>query len=245
MQGLLYKEFIQNKQNLFYLFFSILALSSIVFTPDIFPSEENAEVSKEFHALLGAFVYVLDFFLLNSFQPNFFQCDENKKWSYFAVSSPKCVTGVVWTNYVFVFMITVINFILCYVIDIFSMSLTGDKTSMLLLYAICFFVHIFFSAIDIPFMLRFGTKAGILYRGILFLFVLLFIIIYALFGDLSIFGSVDNFYEKIINFTGGDTIPEILWLIIGIFMHGAVLLYYFSYKISCKCYLKGVECYDK
>ncbi|MDE7093708.1 MAG: hypothetical protein K2O52_02230, partial [Oscillospiraceae bacterium] len=70
-------------------------------------------------------------------------------------------------------------------------------------------------------------------------------IIYALFGDLSIFGSVDNFYEKIINFIDGKNTPEILLLVIGIFMHVAVLFYYLSYKISCKYYLKGVECYDK
>lgn len=241
MQGLLYKEFVQNKQNLCYLFISILGISALSFMP----SGEDAEIPKEAYALIGMFAYVIDFLLLNAFQPNFFQIDETKKWSYFSVSTPKGVKGVVWAKYVFVFMITGIVLIICYVADNLFTMVTGTETSVMLLYMICFFVHIFLSAIDIPFMLRFGTKAGILYRGILFLLVLFALITYALFGDLSIFGSIDNFYDKIINLMDGSEIPEGVWLGLAIFMHGSVLLYYFSYQISCKYYLKGVECYEK
>ena len=100
--------------------------------------------------------------------------------------------------------------------------------------------------IDIPFIIRFGKKRGesvkIMVIGGLFIGA----IVYALFGPLP--GEDGEFFIRVYDwwetFKAGAAQDWIYWLLAG-FLWLTIFGYYFSYKLSCKLYMKGVEQYDK
>ena len=74
-------------------------------------------------------------------------------------------------------------------------------------------------------------------------------IIYALFGPLpeSVGDAMDSVLMFFDQFMHGELTDEAyanLFLILGVFNAAALIIYWASYRISCKLYLKGVEQYD-
>ena len=187
------------------------------------------------------------FFLTGSIQTVLFESDERKKWAYFVASTPECVEGVLWRKYTAVFMLTGICFIYCFVVDGVFCFFAPDSSITVIAIMMIYF-QIFLRAIEIPFWVRFGTKRGSMVKAAAVLVIIFAGIIYALFGDLSIFSSEKSLMDMIVGFFNkfmeGD-VPDLVILITGIFPFAAAALYYLSYKISCKLYLKGVEEFDK
>lgn len=245
MRGLLYKEFAVNRFNLLYLFASIMTMSFLLLFVLLDDEPGGLGETEQFLGLFGAFTYLIDFYMLNMFTTNFIQADEQKNPAYFSVTTPEGVNGVVWTKYVFVLLTAVFLMIWCFFLDSVISSLSGLAVNAMMLYSILFYLHLFFSAVDLPFMFRFGAKAGSTYKGVMFIAALLGVVVYALFGDLTIFGSIDTFYDALFGFLSGESIPDGFWMVLGLFPFVSIGMYYASYKLSCKLYLKGVETYAK
>ena len=102
------------------------------------------------------------------------------------------------------------------------------------------FIQIFFRAFETPFIIRFGSKKGNIIRMVFMGTIVLIILTYALFGDLSIFGSVEDLIKWF-----QDTFSENIPMFLRISPAVILFLYWISYKISCFLYLKGGESYDK
>ena len=187
------------------------------------------------------------FFLTGAMQSVFFESDERKKWAYFVASTPECVEGILWRKYTAVFMLTGICLIYCFVVDA-VFCIFAEESSVISIAVMMVYAQIFLRAIEIPFWVRFGTKRGSMVKAAIMLVIIFAIILYALFGDLSVFSSSESLIDKIMGFVNkfleGD-MPDWIILITGIFPFAAAALYYLSYKISCKLYLKGVEEFDK
>lgn len=243
MRGLLYKELSLNKFNLVSFFCSVILLSFLLFFAAA--DEDGQSAGEAFIGLFAIFTYFIDFYILNMFTTNFIQADEQKNTAYFSVTTPEGVSGVVWSKYVLVLLSAVLLVVWCFVLDTIIPTFFGIALGAQILYVILFYLHLFLSAIDMPFMFRFGAKAGSTYKAVLSLLVLLGVIIYGLFGDLSMFGSIDAFYDALFEFLSGESIPDGFWLVLGAFPFVSIGAYYLSYKISCKLYLKGVETYAK
>ena len=62
---------------------------------------------------------------------------------------------------------------------------------------------------------------------------------------MSIFGSMEEFVEKIMNIMLNQNYPAWTMIAFGVFSFVAIAAYYISYRISCKLYLRGVEDYAK
>ncbi len=245
MKGLLYKELVQNKTVLWSVGLCCVFSSFFLgIMPFLLDGEESIE-NDSYSVIMMLFVTILDYFFLLCLQGNFFQNDERKKWAYFVASSPETSAGQVRSKYFLVILCDMGVLIWTYffenIANVFQNTLTGTIS----ISAIMFFFHLFLSAFDIPFMVRFGTKGGNMVHTVMFVLLAAFCGIYLLFGDLSVFGSFDAFYEKIMNFLNSENTSDWIYFGIGLFMWIAMGLYYLSYQLSCKFYLKGAEHYAR
>ena len=247
MTGLLYKEFRQNRFMLLIgigisLFFLMLPIQAVI--------EEYGGDEEYFNAYMMTIKLAFSaaiFFMTGAIHSVIFESDERKKWVYFAACTPECVEGVLWRKYTVVFMLTGICVIYCFVVDA-VFCIFAEESSVISIVMMIVYVQIFLRAIEIPFWVRFGTKRGSMVKAAIMLAIIFAIILYALFGDLSVFSSSESLIDKIMGFVNkfleGD-MPDGIILITGVFPFAAAALYYLSYRISCKLYLKGVEEFDK
>ena len=88
--------------------------------------------------------------------------------------------------------------------------------------------------ISFSFIFRFGVKKGSAYKLMLLILIPLAVIIYLLFGDLSVFASGEFDLESfdMNKFIGNNYIY---------FLMGAALVFALTYLISVKVYRKGIE----
>lgn len=241
MSGLIYKEFVQNRKFLLILMGCILFMSLMIFADD---SNADAETKSMLLTFVESIAHISAFIFLNIVQPEFIKADESKKWVYFAVSAPKGAADIVRAKYIFILAVNVLTNILCYMTDGICSAVTGVAVDGTLAMIAAFYVNIFLSSIDMLFIMRFGSKAGQIYRSAL-LFVVLFAgAVYGLFGDLSIFGSPDTIAEKFVNFISSENIPSGLILFMGVFPFVSAAMYYASYRLSCKLYVKGADNFE-
>ena len=260
MTGLLYKEL---KQNKLFLLITLLAPFVMVFFPcigDIISSDGKSfsdrivscfDTMAESGTLIRVMCMEFGYFIIGMMQSNVLAGDETKKWGYFTASHPKGVTGQVYMKYVLIFMMCGMLMVSYYFFDALfcqiAFAVTGQEVKMIFqISLILFFLQILLRAIEIPFLIRYGSKKGANIKSVMLLSVLLLGLIYLLFGPLP--ESMEDLTDKIFAFieglqTGAST--PALNLFLGIFEWVALIGYYISYKISCKLYMKGVEQYDK
>lgn len=247
MKGLLYKELIQNKIVLIAFALPCVSFSIIMGTfPWILPGEGSDLAHTDvFAVMMTIVVIILNYFMLLAFQSNFFQSDEIKKWAYFVSSSPETAVGQVRTKYLFILFCDMGVLIWCYLFENIANAFQDTLTGTSMIYALLFFWHLFLSSIDIPFMIRFGTKGGNMCHTVMLVLFVAVGGIYFLFGDLTIFGSFDKIYDMIMNFLNMEDVSDWMILFLGLFVWISMGCYYLSYKLSCRFYLKGVEYYAK
>ena len=120
-------------------------------------------------------------------------------------------------------------------IDFFHNTSNTQSVSIFL-----FMLQVFLRSIDLPFTITFGSKAGTNIRIISMVSIGFAFLVYALFGDLSIFFT----WEDVISFFTKTPSAKII-IIISIAEILIFPVYYLSYRISCRLYLKGVDNYEK
>lgn len=237
MSGLIYKELVMNKKPLL-----IMTLVSLIMSSVLFTQNEVEPGMETIFSLLGMLSFVLIFFIVGMMQPMIFEADETKRWAYFISASPKTAKGQVEAKYIFTLMISLGAMIFCMIVNDAAELVNGVPDMLLLIYNLLI-IQIFLRAVELPFIFRFGSKVGGSYKAAVFLLALLAIIAYLLFGDLSMFKNIDAFYDRVLALLGGD-IPDSLYIVMAVSPYAAGILYYVSYRISVKFYLRGAENYD-
>ena len=106
-------------------------------------------------------------------------------------------------------------------------------------------VSLLLRAVELPFVVAFGTKAGSSIKGCLMLVIIMIALLYALFGDLSWLGTEDEFWEKIFRFITDLDIAKLSKSWAGKLIFAAVPLYFVSLFISTRLYLHGVDRMEK
>jgi len=246
MAGLLYKEWILNRKTIFFMFGAILVMSiSLVFIP----MTSDSEIKPDDMALsmILMFLYVLIFFFVGMFQPNIFSVDETKKWACFVTSTPEMSDGQIGAKYIFGMLMSFGAVLWCDILsNIVALVYGNDVLSMSgQIPVIMLFVQFFLRSFEYPFMIRFGSKFGAEYKmGVFFLFVFI-LFVYFLFGDLSLFNSMDLFYDKLFKMIRGEGFKDNVFLLLCCMPVVSMILYYLSYRISCRMYLKGAENFDR
>ena len=256
MRGIIKKDLYLERKNIFlclgvYSFMAIIAIAAVIF------AKNNLVFAKEFgldtnniSMCLAMIVFLMVFFL----QSKVCGIDERRKWSYFGTSTPITEKGLVASRYTLMFMIAFTGFVICFCFDILISLVTGIHTGNTIVFMMLLFVNIFYEALELPFVIRYGSGRGTNVKVSVLLTVFFFVILYALFGDIS--GKVEFFKQlkdnpDIAKYINGEAITARLLnmaapklLMATLLPHIIVLLYYLSYRISCKLYLKGTEEYD-
>lgn len=239
MAGLLYKELILNKKSLLTSFVGILFSSIFIF----FPAGELSE--SPIYSFAMAIICILIFAIAGAAEQSIFTPDERKKWADFISSTPLAAKGQVRSKYYFSLLISLTTFIYCFLAFSINAVVQGKDCGVFLIAYLMLTAQLFIRSVEMPFLVRFGSKYGNNIRlsiGCIFMF---FVFAYYLFGDLSIFGSFEDFMEWFSNLVNGKYFTWIMAVISVTVPIATVAIYFLSYKISCKLYLQGTENYDK
>lgn len=246
MSGLIYKEWILNRKTILLLSATILLMSfAFAFMPMTDDSVVEAD-SMSFSMIL-MLLYVIIFFFVGMFQPNIFAVDETRKWACFVTSTPEMAEGQIGAKYIFGMLMSFGTVLWCNILNNIIILIYGNDIAAFTLQIpiIMLFVQFFLRAFEYPFMVRFGSKIGAVYKtGVFFLFIFI-LLVYFLFGDLSMFNSMDLFYDKLLKILSGEGFSDNMLLAVCCMPLISMILYYLSYKISCRMYLKGAENFDR
>ena len=233
--GLVFKDVIINKKNIkMFGCMILITLVILLFAPLRAGYDESSFV------FLGLLLPVGIFILIGGgLQCTIFTPDEHRHWAYFIGSAPNGAEKYTAAKYIFVLMTTFAAGAVCIIWDQIMATFYGDYVSATAMIYIATCVQLILRAIDIPFILRFGTSRGLNIKGILLAVLVFATIVYLLFGDISMFGSLDDFREWAIGVLtnpgdGAYTFITVSGLL-------ALPGFYVSYRISTGLYVKGVE----
>lgn len=251
--GLLYKELKQNR-----LVLILAAVTPILLTafPFCFSAIEvitnNTEVDALFETAANVIIRVLmcvtGIFVVSGLMSEAFNGDDKKLWAYFVISAPHGVKGFLYRKYLITLMINLIYM----VSGIFADNLlatvhyfaTGTEltVSMSSLYLSGVFILMSVSALDIPFMVRYGSKKGSIVKMIIMLSICG--------AGITVFNLLPDdirmrLTETVSAFFNGSEVNDVLLLILSIIPFIAFAAFLFSYKIACGVFMKGVNEYDK
>lgn len=241
MAGLLYKELIVNKKSLISMALGEIVVSLLLIAPLIFKDDfADADILS---AILSVFVFFVMFLTIGMLSANIFEADETKKWAYFVTSTPLSVKGQIGAKYLFVLLIYLGLFLYCYYLSVFTAVFGGAANFMVAFEML--WIMVLASAIEFPFLIRFGCKAGGHVKTAAGLALMMILFEYIFFGDTSIFLNEDKLLalmDKLSDPTKMADVSIVIFTVIPFLSAGA---YFLSYKLSCKFYLKGAEDYER
>ena len=250
MQGVVYKEFRQNR--VFFIQGLLMPPAGILMTLLMYAAAKEDTAAGELSSLmmiLRAITMMCAFMLLWMGSSSIFSSDENKKWCAFIASAPSGTERHIYGKYVFHLMTLgafYMSSVFCdsFISWLFYLS-TGkaDMPSFTNLYYLMIFLLMIMFAFETPFVARFGTKLGTGIRIAVLSALFLAFAIWMLFVP-SADNIADYLSEYLMKFTEGELSGGVTF-IISVFPCVAMGAYLLSYKISESCWLKGVENYDK
>lgn len=243
MSGLLYKNWRQMFGNVMVILVTqvVCSITNILFA---FFSSSGGEMSNDdaaFMLFVSAFLSFAIFFLIYlTYSDGLFAKDEKHSVTNFVISAPTGLSGQIRSKYYFVFAEYVAILFIQFITDVIVCGIVNDSAvSASLLLMVIFSIILILTAVEIPFIVRFGSSHGIQVKGAVMAVIVLIIAIYFLFGDISIFDEPDILAALQEKLTDAVTLGTT-----AIICGGAIPLFYLSYRISVKLYMKGAENYE-
>lgn len=250
MVGLIYKEFVLQRRSLIILGIVYGILTVGLFLPagtDYLKTLSDALGMEEtiFIVLWEMMIFLIGFIIIIAFQSTIFEVDENKKWAGFITSTPLAGKGQVGAKYYFTLLLSVLTLVWVWLLDMIATVVFQLEASVLDMAVLLFYLGLLLHAIEFPFVIRFGSKGGKIFQEIFFPILIYGVIIYFLFGDISAFGSVNSMLDSLFQLMVGEKQMEKLMPLQAVIPYLSVAGYAFSYWLSGKLYVKGVETYAK
>ena len=246
MTGFLYKEIKLNWKRMLGFFSAMMIYPVVIAVLCITNSEDIMQEPK--YSLdymlfgIGAF---MTFIPGGGFENSLFKDGENKKWAYFVTSTPSGIKGHIGAKYLLTLifsMLTVTMLVLC---NGLAMEGEGKVRDASVIYIALFYVQLLMRAIEFPLMARFGGKTGNNMKGALLVVTAYIVFVYVLFGDTSAFSDMPDFWETIFKTLADQEKMKKIMMCFSIATVSIIPLYYCSYRLAVKWYLKGVETYEK
>ncbi len=246
MSGLLYKNF---RLNLASMIFSLITaafccLTMLLVCLFAFVLPGKTPEADDMQSLTFGFAacYFLAFWLPSMASSTLFQVDESKTCCAFAMSLPQGAKGHVEAKYYYILILNLSIMFITFVSDTVTAMMTGGMTDNTLVIVLLFALVLLLSAIEIPFMIRFGSQRGMAIKGAVVGGIIIFALLYLLFGDMSWLLESDNDPLTALMewLQSGDMV---FWL--SLFPYVSVIAYYLSCRISVKIYRKGAENYEQ
>ncbi|MBQ8318705.1 MAG: ABC-2 transporter permease [Lachnospiraceae bacterium] len=240
MLGLLYKDLKIMKYEIIMMLLEMVVISVCLFLPlDTWLGEGSAVAGMA--PVVVAFAVCI---VVSMVQSKIFSLDERRVWAYYMTSTPFAAKGQVLSKYYLSIGLSAVAMIWLLLCDSLVPLFTDQPGGGSLIYIAFFFGQTFGRAIEIPFIIRFGEKNGGSYKILFGLGIFFLFIVYLLFGPLPDFSNPD-FLEKLISiFSDAQLMSTGLLGFMAIAPYVIMIMYYISYKISCKLYLKGVDTYE-
>ena len=251
MTGLAYKEFMQNRAPLL----GVLILPGVIAFPaaawvlrEIGQDYRRSGGAKtvielirqqEYTGVWIAFLLIA-FVVAGAMQGLIFRGDDRRVFANFIAASPEKVIGYLRMKYELTLVMAVLT--------LFSVQL-GDWITEMLVTAqnaewfgmsgaavILSYVQIILRAFEIPFTERFGVKNGSIIKSIgMVVLAIAALAVFALFGE----KIIDAFLQRETAQTGNIlTLLKVLLPVI------SLTLFYLSYRLSCRLFMKGAMQYD-
>lgn len=245
MWGLIYKDLCICKKTI------LIAVAATLILPTIFlivipliaytPEEEAISDMIMVSSLIGSFLFYICWIDMTT---AFISADERKLWSGFVSSSSVNAKGHVQSKYCEGIIVLVFLFNFCYIFlniaDViiyqkFNFSETASVINQAFLMA---WLLMAIWAIEMPFTFYFGSKYGNYIKLCLLAIVMIIIFIIILYGSKEL--SFDKLWEIVMS----EEPSMKMQIFSAAFPFAASALYYISYRISCKIYLKGAEKFE-
>lgn len=236
MIGLLYKEILLQKKNIFMLLGTII----LTLSPVIFTAINNTDA----HFFICVIFYPVIFLIVGSLQQNIFISDERKLWAFYIISSPQNHKGQVLSKYYFSLIMSLTSVICLYICDLICSIISKETVNNTPIIIALFGINIFFNAVEYPFIIRFGVKYGNIFRSIFLVFLSSLFVIYLLFGNLPNL-NLETFFNQTDAYEFADNIFDKLTFYNYFSVFISLALYFVSYKLSCILYKNGIDQYEK
>ena len=231
MAGLMYKNFLLYRMELIVAAVLQLFISATVLLTGI------TDTGSPQGTLL---LYGSMFLLIGYLESGLFAPDEKQTARNFLIATPTGAAGHIESKYWFLLLIDLGVLICCFLTDTVVFALTGDENTMTgVLVVLLFSLSLVMDALSLPFIIYFGTNYGLSAKASALGLILLLILLYALFGDISYVLSNDFMTALDKLFEDGNVL-----LMLGLLPYAAVLLYGLSCKLSVVLFRKGAENYD-
>lgn len=230
MAGLMYKNFLLYRLELIVIAVVQLFMSATALLTGLMGSNPGGNL----------LLYGCMFLLIGFFESGLFAPDEKQSARSFLIATPTGAAGHIQSKYYFILIIHLAVLICCFLTDAVAFALTGNENTMTgVMLVLLFSMSLVMDALSLPFIIYFGTNYGLNVKASALGIILLLVLLYALFGDISYFLSSDfmTAVEKL--FEDGNVL-----LMLGLFPYAAGLLYWLSCKLSVVLFRKGAENYD-
>lgn len=237
MLGLLKRECYEKKNTLLAMMLGELLMVSL---PVIMMLTEKN--SQDLGMLLLLF-YPMAYLLLDFLQTSLVE-DERKVAAYFWCSTPKGRDGVVGAKYLIVLFTSVVLTGYIIVLDLIRMAMGNENTGAYKIALLLMFLQLFLRSLEMPFIFTLGSKYGNYAKMFSISVVCIVVLGYMLFGPLPEGFSADFIWDALRNIFFGGDLSDKIKLLMGVLASAVCLLYYISYRISCKGYWHGVEEYE-
>ncbi len=208
-------------------------------------SSGNEDLSS--YNLICLVCYGMNLFFAFFVQNEMHKGDEKRLPVCFAIASPAGVKGYVKSKYLSNLILPFGLMCISLFTDMIAVAIAdlqmedAEPTSFISMIMLLFQVIVLLNAIELPFMVWFGVKKGANLKAAFFISILAAAGIYFLFGDISMFGSMDDFMQFLLDVMNGKRGGTTMLAISALLPLVTLALYYLSYLLSCKLYLKGVE----
>ena len=243
MTGLLYRELRLHWKNL--LVFTICMMAYPVLITVMCVTGDEETVPYEISYMLFGLGGFIAFLVGGAFENLIFTDNGRKKWAYFVASTPTGVKGQIGAKYLFTLIDAMLITTLLILNNCLAMEGKAKIGDSSLIFVGLFYMQLLMRAIEFPLVARFGGKTGNAVKITIVGVVALVIFVYGLFGDTSAFSDMPNFWETLFKTMNDPEKMKKKVLLFSIITTEIIPIYYLSYRLSVKWYLKGVENYAK
>lgn len=238
MLGLLYKTFYQMRLSLIvYLILNLVIGATCI----IMCKTVEAPEDITFFILISLVLYFSSFVLAGSGVNEAFRLDEKHQWCSFVFSVPHGASYQIITKFIFQFVTFIVTFLICLASALCCEHFIETDMSIICKMLIMLLdIRIILSAIELPFVVRFGAAKGLTIKGIIIAILFFTACVYGLFGDISFL-------------LGDDSAERMLKWMLELNINtacikmclGAAAAFLISCFISIKLYRKGAENYSE
>ena len=239
MLGLLYKNFrISFASFLFNMTVTLVCVAIMIISSIL----DGTDLITENGGDLMFFILYYFVFMLVSLTSNLlFESEESKACCAFAMSTPQGGKGFIESKYWYILMQYLFMLFIAFLTDTVTFAILGGAFSASIVLVMIFCWRLLLAAIEIPFVIRFGSQKGIAIKGLVITFVIILGMLYLMFGDISWLINSDDPLKALMDWLKSGKII----LPISLFPFVSASAYWLSCKISIKVFRKGAENYEQ